>query len=235
MLVQGKSTVGRLVVERGAPYEKGMCFSLSQPEMIIGRATVSFNPDISFSSLLISRKHCCIARLDGIWSVSELGSKHGTLLNGKLLEPHYWYTLHHGDRIVLAASIVSIRFAVSPELEKTLDFDDTQSPQPMGRAHSACPVVIDTLQKALYINNIEIPLSVKEWYLLDLLYQNRNQLVSYTDIQTAVWPERLRLDNGIPIAGSDEINLLLYRLRRKLGNYRHVIKTRRGQGCIFEW
>ncbi|SDF43528.1 hypothetical protein SPACI_051320 [Sporomusa acidovorans DSM 3132] len=235
MLVQGKPTLGRLVVERGAPYEKGMCFSLSQPEMIIGRATMSFNPNISFSSLLISRKHCRIANLDGIWSISELGSKHGTLLNEKLLEPHYWYTLQHGDRIVLAASIVSIRFAVSPELEKTLDFDDTQSPQTMKQARPACPVVIDTLQKALYINNIEIPLSVKEWYLLDLLYQNRNQLVSYADIQTVVWPERIFLDNGIPSVGSDEINLLLYRLRRKLGTYRHLIKTRRGQGCIFEF
>lgn len=234
MLVQNNS-YARLIIERGAPYEKGMCFPLPpQNEVIIGRATSLFKPDISFSSLLISRKHCCISQPNGIWSIAELGSKHGTALNGKPLSPHLSYSLHQGDKIILAASLVLLRFSVSPEFEKTLDFDTTQSLQPMGKSHSVLPVIIDTTRKALYISSLEIPLSVKEWCLLELLYTNRNKLVSYSEIRTAVWAERPRLDTGIPDVGFDEINLLLYRLRRKLGPCRRIIKTHRGQGCILE-
>ena len=234
MLVQSKSSLARLIVEIGAPHGKGMYFSLPQSEVILGRATSLFKPDISFGSLLISRKHCCISQLNGIWSISELGSKHGTSLNGKQLEPYLPYTLHNGDKIILASGIVLIRFTISPEFEKTLDFDTTQSLQTVGKSQSILPVVIDTTRKALYINNVEVPLSVKEWRLLDLFNKNRNKLVSYSDIRIAVWTERTHLDDGVPDVGFDEINILLYRLRQKLGHYRRIVKTRRGQGCILE-
>ena len=42
-------------------------------------------PDITFDSLLISRKHCCIEQRGEGWSICELKSKHGTLLNGEPL------------------------------------------------------------------------------------------------------------------------------------------------------
>ena len=36
------------------------------------------HPDITFDSLLISRKHCCIEQRGEGWSICELKSKHGT-------------------------------------------------------------------------------------------------------------------------------------------------------------
>ena len=45
------------------------------------------HPDITFDSLLISRKHCCIEQRGEGWSICELKSKHGTLLNGGTAAP----------------------------------------------------------------------------------------------------------------------------------------------------
>lgn len=224
----------RLVVERGDPYEKGRCLPLSQGKTSLGRATNVFKPDISFDSLLISRKHCSINQVDGTWTISELGSKHGTLLNDRPLEPKQSYALKNGDKIALATSIVLLRFTVTPELEKTLDFESTQSLKNAKVPQADLPVVIDTVKKALYISKREIPLSVKEWCLLELLYHNRNTLVSYAAIRTTVWTERPLLANNEPDVGLDEINAILYRLRRKFGNHRGLLKTHRGQGCILE-
>jgi len=207
---------------------------LLQSEVSLGRATNLFKPDISFDSLLISRKHCSITQLDGTWSISDLGSKHGTWLNDQPLEPGLPYPLHHGDKITLATSIVLLRFAIAPELEKTLDFENTRSLKNTQPSPADVPVIIDTTNKILSINKQEIPLSVKEWCLLELLYHNRSKLVSYTAISATVWPERPVLNNNEPDVGLDEINAIVYRLRRKFGIYRSLLKTRRGQGCILE-
>ena len=68
------------------------------------------HPDITFDSLLISRKHCCIEQRGEGWSICELKSKHGTLLNGEPLPQSLSVPLKHGDKIGLAANIVSLRF-----------------------------------------------------------------------------------------------------------------------------
>lgn len=205
-----------------------------QSEVNLGRATNLFKPDIAFDSLLISRKHCSITQLDGIWSISDLGSKHGTWLNNQPLAPCQPYPLHHGDKITLASRIVLLRFIIAPELEKTLDFENTQSLRNIQPPPADIPVIIDTTKKILSINKQEIPLSVKEWCLLELLYHNRNKLVSYSAIRATVWTERPVLNNNEPDVGLEEINAILYRLRRKFGIYRSLLKTRRGQGCILE-
>jgi pSer/pThr/pTyr-binding forkhead associated (FHA) protein len=229
-----KNHFARIIVERGDPYEKGRCIALPQDQINLGRATQAFKPDISFDSLLISRKHCCISQLGETWTIVDLGSKHGTMLNNQSLTPNLPNNLHNGDKITLASSIVVLRFVIAPELEKTLDFESTQSLKNNTAPLSVLPIVVDTAKKILYIKKREVPLSVKEWCLLELLYNNRNKLVSYADIRTAVWVERQLLDNNEPDVGLDEINAILYRLRRKFGNCRNLLKTRRGQGCILE-
>lgn len=227
------SAFARLVVEKGSPFAKGLCFTLGQEKMILGRATELFNPDIAFDSLLISRKHCCIEQQKGRFLLSELGSKHGTILNGKPLAPHILYPLNSGDKIGLASGVALLRFSLSEEFEKTIDFESTQSIQTTNPL-SSLPLSIDLPKRELCINGLEISLSGKEWCLLELLYKRRNELVSYETIRAAVWAERCRLDNGLPDVGFDEMNVLLHRLRRKLGVYGKVLKTRRGQGCILE-
>ncbi|MDF2571602.1 MAG: transcriptional regulator, winged helix family, partial [Sporomusa sp.] len=53
-------------------------------------------------------------------------------------------------------------------------------------------------------------------------------------IRVNVWPERILAANQIPSVGLEEINLLIYRLRQKLGNQGNLIKNCRGIGCLLE-
>ena len=56
------------------------------------------------------------------------------------------------------------------------------------------------------------------------MYKHRNELVTYDSIRMTVWAERL-LRRQPPEVGVEEINLLLYRLRRKLGAGANILKT----------
>ena len=64
--------------------------------------------------------------------------------------------------------------------------------------------------------------------LLELVYKHRNELVTYDSIRMTVWAERVSSAGRPPEVGVEEINLLLYRPRRKLGAGANILKTRRG-------
>ncbi|RJX41658.1 FHA domain-containing protein [Paenibacillus pinisoli] len=50
----------------------------------------------------ISRLHLEIERINGVYHAKDLGSRNGSLLNGKLMVPYKAYKLEFGDRIQLA-------------------------------------------------------------------------------------------------------------------------------------
>ena len=222
-----------IVIEKGHPYQSGVCIPLDECKLTVGRPTSTFKPDIAFESHLISRKHCLLERTESGWSLTDLGSKHGTVLNGAPLEAAAYRALKHGDRIELASGIAAIRVVFSQELEQTLEFDRTQPADFRERAVSG-PVNIDLAKKTLFVDNRGIALSAKEWLLLELLYKDRNKFVGYERIRAAVWPERRLPDSGLVDVGVEEINVLVYRLRRKLGKHGGVIRTLRGRGCVLE-
>ncbi len=219
--------IARLLVERGDPYARGTCFSLQPDKITLGRSSASFSPDIAFASRLVSRRHCSFELLDGRWTIRDLGSRHGTTLNGRPL-PHAPSALASGDKIGLAANVVMLRFTLAEEAEQTLSFGDTQ---PVNDPPQGAPVVVDTARKTLFVGQTEVSLSVKEWRLLELLYENRNKLVPYAAVRREVWSERPLVD-GVSDVGLDELSILVYRLRRKLGAHGRILTTRRGQGCI---
>lgn len=222
--------IARLLVERGDPHARGACFSLEPDKVILGRGTASFSPDIAFASLLVSRRHCSFELFDGRWTIRDLGSRHGTTVNGRSL-PQAPSALASGDKIGLAANVVLLRFTLAEEAEQTLSFGDTQPVNDPPHPKQEAPVVVDAARKTLFVGQAEVSLSVKEWRLLELLYENRNKLVPYTAIRREVWSERPFVD-GAPDVGPDELSILVYRLRRKLGAHGRILKTRRGQGCI---
>jgi len=47
----------------------------------------------------VSRQHFAIGAINGKWTISDLGSRHGTKLNGTVLEPRRPVPLRNGDRI----------------------------------------------------------------------------------------------------------------------------------------
>ena len=101
-----------LVLERARLTKKGACFLLRQSKLTLGRSTSSCTPDITFDSLLISKTLLYRTARRG-WSICELKSKHGTLLNGEPLPQSLSVPLKHGDKIGLAANIVSLRFSLT--------------------------------------------------------------------------------------------------------------------------
>ena len=78
-----------------------------------------------------------------------------------------------------------------------------------------------------------VSLSGKEWHLLQLLWERAGTLVDYETIKREIWPERLQADGqGSVDVGTDELNVLIYRLRKKLGDASRLLKTVRGSGLL---
>src|SRR5262249_44702320 len=73
--------MARLVVLEGP--ESGREFPLSGDRAVIGREP---DLDVSLRSTAISRRHAQISCVHGDYFVEDLGSKNGTLLNGKRVD-----------------------------------------------------------------------------------------------------------------------------------------------------
>lgn len=88
-------------------------------------------------------------------------------------------------------------------------------------------LVIDTVQKKVTINDVETPLTKKEFEILLLLLKNKGRVFSREDILGKVWHEEVFvLDRTI------DVNIT--RLRKKIGIYGKCIATRLGYGYCFE-
>lgn len=104
------------------------------------------------------------------------------------------------------------------------------------RAHTRAPQVIegpgwkiDFGRRRLKGGDTEIPLTAREWSLLEQLADRRGQLVNRTLLLEAAWGD------ATP-AASDSLDVIVSRLRRKLAQLPGgpSIRTLRAQGYIFE-
>ncbi|WP_084423234.1 winged helix-turn-helix domain-containing protein [Cohnella thermotolerans] len=82
------------------------------------------------------------------------------------------------------------------------------------------------------LNGTSCPFSEKEYRLLELLIRKERRFVSRDEIIRCVWPERADEGLAAPV-GPEEINSLLYRIRKKT-NYRMAIEDVRGKGYILQ-
>lgn len=219
-----------LVIGEGEPYLRGSRIDLRVGEVILGRSSETFEPDIAFDNFLVSRRHCMLRREADEITIADLGSKHGTAVNGEQLVPHAQRILADGDMVSLAKGTVAFRFAASTAWDETME---------LGRLLQTRTVVsaltLDEARRECRVDKENIPVSAKEWDFLWLLHQYAGRLVSYDIIKRTVWNERsLNPGDFAPDVSMDEINTLIYRLRRKLGNHADLIRTVRGQGCMLE-
>jgi pSer/pThr/pTyr-binding forkhead associated (FHA) protein len=223
-------TTAYFIVEKGEPFDVGKKINLVSEEVFLGRSSGAGTVDIHFSNYLVSRKHCCIKYKNTKPYLYDLGSKHGTLLNGNKILEHQPYILNHNDRIGLAMGIIVLRYFQSVLYEDTIDFNQTNKMN----ANLLSPLVFDCKKMECKIDGRVILLSSKEWIFLKLLYENANRVVSYKETKSAVWSERNGSSNLLTDVGLDEINVLMYRLRKKMQERGQMIKTIRGMGCILE-
>jgi hypothetical protein len=201
-------------------------WSLNSPSVTIGRDDTS---DITIENRQISRLHVRISadvnEADGksstIYSVQDLDSRNGTWLNGKRL--HGSATLKDNDEIHLAL-VVRLQF---------IDADSTAPGLAAVPDMSRGRLYLDREARRVVINGTELdpPLSLPQYRLLELLYVNADSVCSRDAIVDTVWPETY--GEGV---SEQAIDALVRRLRDRLAELdadTAYINTVRGHGFRF--
>ncbi len=193
----------------------GTRWMIDRSDMIIGREE---DCDIVLPSRQISRNHARIRRSGGRHILEDLGSKNGTFVNGReLTEP---YPLQDGDEIQIALSF-------------KLFFVDAGATVPLFFERQA-GLRLDKDAKSVWIKGQELdpPLSLAQYRLLELLYDNEGKVCSRDEVVQAVWPDVV--EEGVT---EQAIDALARRLRERLSELdpdHQYIVTVRGHGFKFD-
>jgi DNA-binding response OmpR family regulator len=193
----------------------GTRWVIDRSDMIIGREE---DCDIVLPSRQISRNHARIRRSGGRHILEDLGSKNGTFVNGQeLTEP---YPLQDGDEIQIALSF-------------KLFFVDAGATVPLFFERQA-GLRLDKDAKSVWIKGQELdpPLSLAQYRLLELLYDNEGKVCSRDEVVQAVWPDVV--EEGVT---EQAIDALARRLRERLSELdpdHQYIVTVRGHGFKFD-
>ncbi|QOS98741.1 FHA domain-containing protein [Brevibacterium sp. JNUCC-42] len=224
-----------LFIKKGDSNQTTVKKFITETECTIGRRGATYQPDLSFTSLFISRQHAVIRQERNQYVLYDLNSKHGTEVNGQPLQnaPHL---LQYGDRITLAKGEAEfIFFTLKNELDVTREFirplvatkDQVAEQIEMTPVNTAVKgLTINVERREILLDGVRLYLSGKDIDLLMLMYERVNQAVSYDEMKVHVWPERTSTEvDGLPDVGRAEINALVYRLRKRLGEYGDKIIT----------
>lgn len=218
-----------LIVEQGTPFEEGAFIPLSGVKTVLGRQGNQWDPDIAFNNVFVSRKHLIIHRKNGQFFIEDLNSKHGTFLNNQRLKANEQVPLRVTDKITLANELIQLSF--SANLDVTFDM------LPVNKSvagHVATDCYLDPLKQEAVIQEVPYQFSGKEYMCFEYLLQNRDGFVSKEALKKKVWPERCGNAEETPDVSNEEINVLLYRIRRK--TQRQIcIENIRGKGYILSF
>ena len=204
-----------LIMQEGQ--EDGRSWLVEKEKVIIGRGE---DCDVVLVERQVSRHHAQIRRLDSAASLTyvleDLGSRNGTYVNGReVIGP---YVLQDGDEIQIALC-VRLSF-VGAEATAPLFFERRKRPG----------LYLDKERLLVLVAGQELnpPLSLAQYRLLELLYDRDGRVCSRDEIVKAVWPESA--EEGI----SDQaIDALVRRLRERIGEMgpgHQYIVTVRGHG-----
>ncbi len=92
--------------------QEGAAIPLLTPALTIGRATRNATWDISLQDRTVSRPHCAIRLADdGTWTIVDLGSANGTMVNGIPVQPDEPQPLHDGAVLVIGETTILFRMS----------------------------------------------------------------------------------------------------------------------------
>ncbi len=204
-----------LLVIEGA--EPGKRIFLDKSVMLIGREDEKC--DLVIADRQVSRHHALISLENDGYMLKDLGSKNGTFVNGREIQgPH---ALQDGDEIQIAYCC-KMAF-VGADATAPVILED--------RTHG---LRMEMESKRVWIADKELdpPLSLSQYRLLELLYDEPGRVYSRDEVVQAVWPEDDR--NGI---SEQAIDAMARRLRERLAevdpDVQYVI-TVRGHGFRLE-
>jgi hypothetical protein len=202
-----------LMVEGPTP---GKRFYVDQPVLLMGRDPVC---DVNIPERQVSRRHASISVEDGRYLLKDLGSKNGTFVNGAEIEGTH--ALQDGDEVQIALCC-------------KLAFVAADATAPVLLDEVAHGLHMDLESKRVWVAGREVdpPLSLAQYRLLALLYEEPGRVYSRDEVVQAVWPEDDR--DGI---SEQAIDALARRLRERLAEIdpeaQYVI-TVRGHGFRVE-
>ncbi|MGG1514519.1 FHA domain-containing protein [Paenibacillus oryzisoli] len=220
-----------LYVVRGEPYQPGTCVNLSEEETYVGRISNQLTPDVAFTNAFISRQHVVIRREQERAVLYDLGSRHGTEINGDRVTPNVPYPLNTSDIIRLAGGMTVLHFSYM-FAEQTLEIEPLSITRRMNVPELETAVHWE--KRECVVEGKRIPMSEKEYLLLRLLYDHADSLVPLEEIKAGVWPERSAGAQGAPDVTMEELNALVYRVRKKFGKDTFLISAVRGNGYVLE-
>jgi hypothetical protein len=187
---------------------------LVKTSMIVGREAES---DVQISDRQVSRQHAEISRTLEGYTLRDLDSKNGTYLNGEPVsqEPRL---MRNGDQIGIA-------------LCAKLTFIEDEATAPVLLEQIERPLLsMDLAAKRVWVAGKEVdpPLSLAQYNLLELLYKNAGNVVSRDKVVQVVWPDEQA--EGI---SEQAIDALARRLRERIAEIDPVskyVETVRGHG-----
>ncbi|NWG15645.1 MAG: FHA domain-containing protein [Chloroflexi bacterium] len=192
---------------------------ITRDEMIVGRDE---SCDVPLPERQISRQHIRIYRQNERFYVQDLDSKNGTWINGQQLKGSS--ELQDGDEIQLALT-TRIRFVGI----------GSTAPLTSGvPAFAHIRLRLEHESRRVFIGDQELdpPLSLPQYRLLELLYNNIGSICTRDMVIETVWPEAM--GEGV---SEQAIDALVRRLRDRLAELdpdRQYIITVRGHGFRLE-
>lgn len=187
---------------------------LVKEKTIIGRDSSS---DIQINERQISRQHAEIALTRQGYTIRDMGSKNGTFLNGQPVfgEPQM---IHNGDEIGIALCA-----------KTTFVAEEATAPVVLARQNQP-GIKMDVAAKRVWVMGKEVspPLSLAQYNLLELLYQNAGHVVSRDVVVSTVWSEEEA--DGV---SEQAIDALARRLRERIAEAdpdHKYVETVRGHG-----
>lgn len=216
------------MVERGNPYERGDIIPLTSKMIILGRKGKQWDPDISFDNVFVSRKHAALLYKNGRFFIKDLNSKHGTFVNQERLAPNGERPLQNADSVALAGDLIVLSFSIL-SMDETMDI--TPLMKQMAVVEAPGGVKLDPFKQELVFGEDVYAFSEKEYKCMEMLIHHKGQFVSKEQLKLEVWPERSYSIGEIPDVSAEELNALIYRVRKKT---RHIlsIESIRGKGYI---
>jgi len=202
-----------LMVEGPSPGKRAF---IDQPEVFIGRDEEC---EVVIPERQVSRQHARIRQERGKYILEDLDSKNGTFVNGQEIEgPH---SLQDGDEIQIAFCC-------------KLTFVGAEATAPVILEEVFQGLRMDLESKRVWVAGKELtpPLSLAQYRLLELLYQESGRVYSRDEVVETVWPEDDR--EGI---SEQAIDALARRLRERLAELdpeTQYVVTVRGHGFRLE-
>lgn len=177
---------------------------------------------IMIPSRQVSRKHARLTTTDSGVEIEDLGSKNGTHVNGSMLSDPV--ILRDGDVIQIAFAQQFIYLSSDATMPLEMGTLVGTSPQQAGLLR------LDKNSRQVWIGDKEVnpPLSVSQFQLLEILYESQGQVISRKDIIGEIWGA----ENAVEVS-EQALDALIRRLRDRLAaiDPNHpFITTIRGHG-----